>query len=231
MTSLAHFEAVAGSLKLPGEAVIDGKLRASASGKTFPNVTPRNGRVLNHIAQCDVADVDAAVKSARRAFEEGQWRKSHYRDKKRVLFKLADLMRRDAEQLAVLESLDVGKPINPGGIEQQVMGALAESISLVLMAGLHLRNGLPLEGSYSQYHFGRLRHFPKDVKVIIVPGNGQATGGLGEVGLSASSGAIANAWARATGQKPRRFPLYFPVDITPFPPGKLPNPIVNPVPV
>ncbi|AGK58254.1 aldehyde dehydrogenase [Hyphomicrobium denitrificans 1NES1] len=111
MTSLAHFEAVAGSLKLPGEAVIDGKLTASASGKTFANVTPRNGRVLNQVAQCDAADIDAAVKSARRAFEDGQWRKLHYRDKKRVLFRLAELMTREAEALAILESLDVGKPI------------------------------------------------------------------------------------------------------------------------
>lgn len=111
MTSLAHFEAIAGSLKLPGEAVIDGKQARSASGKTFANVTPRNGRVLNHVAQCDGSDIDAAVKSARRAFDDGRWRKLHYRDKKRILFKLADLMERDAENLAVLESLDVGKPI------------------------------------------------------------------------------------------------------------------------
>ena len=111
MTSLAHFEAVAGSLKLPGEAVIGGKTVRSASGKTFANVTPRNGRVLNHVAQCEAADVDAAVASARAAFETGPWRRLHYRDKKRVLFKFAELMQRDAESLAVLESLDVGKPI------------------------------------------------------------------------------------------------------------------------
>jgi 4-(gamma-glutamylamino)butanal dehydrogenase len=111
MTSLAHFEAVAGSLKLPGEAVIGGKTVASVSGKTFANVTPRNGRVLNHVAQCDAADVDAAVASACAAFETGPWRRLHYREKKRVLFKLAELMERDAESLAVLESLDVGKPI------------------------------------------------------------------------------------------------------------------------
>jgi gamma-glutamyl-gamma-aminobutyraldehyde dehydrogenase len=111
MTSLAHFEAVAGSLKLPGEAVIDGERVPSASGKTFVNITPRNGRVLNHVAQCDTADVDSAVRSARRAFEDGRWRKLHYRDKKRVLFKLAEIMEREAETLAVLESLDVGKPI------------------------------------------------------------------------------------------------------------------------
>jgi gamma-glutamyl-gamma-aminobutyraldehyde dehydrogenase len=111
MTSLAHFEAIAGSLKLPAEAIIGGKHVPSASGKTFANVTPRNGRVLNHVAQCDDVDVDAAVKSARQAFEDGRWRKLHYRDKKRILFKLAELMERDAENLAVLESLDVGKPI------------------------------------------------------------------------------------------------------------------------
>ncbi|MBS0235650.1 MAG: aldehyde dehydrogenase [Proteobacteria bacterium] len=112
MTSLAHFESLAGSIKIPGEAVIDGKFVGSASGKTFANITPRNGRILNHVAQCDAADVDAAVKSARRAFEEGSWRKLHYREKKRILFKLAELMERDIETLAVLESLDVGKPIS-----------------------------------------------------------------------------------------------------------------------
>ena len=127
-------------------------------------------------------------------------------------------------------AIDVGKPINPSGIEAQLQGALAESISLILMSGLHIERGLPLEGSYSQYHFGRNKHYPKDVRILILPANGEATGGLGEVGLSASSGAIANAWARATGQKPRKFPLYFPVDFTPFPPGKLPNPVVNPIP-
>jgi gamma-glutamyl-gamma-aminobutyraldehyde dehydrogenase len=112
MTSLAHFEAVAGSIRIPGEAVIDGKLVGSASGKTFANITPRNGRVLNHVAQCGPEDVDLAVKSARRTFEGGAWRKLHYREKKRILLKLAELMERDFETLAVLESLDVGKPIS-----------------------------------------------------------------------------------------------------------------------
>lgn len=111
MASLAHFETLASSLKLPGEAVIDGKTVQSVSGKTFANVTSRNGRVLNKVARCDAADIDSAVASARRAFEDGTWRRLHYRDKKRILFKLAELMERDAESLALLESLDVGKPI------------------------------------------------------------------------------------------------------------------------
>jgi gamma-glutamyl-gamma-aminobutyraldehyde dehydrogenase len=112
MTSLQHFEQVAGSIELPRHAIIDGEKRQSRSGKAFDNVTPRNGSVLNKIAACDDADVDDAVRAARAAFEDGRWRNLHYRDKKAILFKLADLMERDAETLAVLESLDVGKPIS-----------------------------------------------------------------------------------------------------------------------
>ena len=111
MTSLAHFEKVAGSIALPGKAVIDGELLAAVSGTTFDNVSPRDGRVLNQVAACDASDVDIAVASARAAFNDGRWRKQSYKDKKRVLFKLAELMERESENLAVLESLDVGKPI------------------------------------------------------------------------------------------------------------------------
>ena len=111
MTSLKHFETLAGTLQLPSQAVIDGRLTASVSGATFENISPRDGRILNKIALCDGADVDSAVASAQRAFEDGRWRNFHYRDKKRILFKLADLMERDQEALALLESLDSGKPI------------------------------------------------------------------------------------------------------------------------
>jgi gamma-glutamyl-gamma-aminobutyraldehyde dehydrogenase len=111
MTSLAHFERVAGVIEPPHQAVIDGRLQPSVTGRTFDNVTPRNGTVINRVAECDAADVDPTVTAARRAFEDGSWRGLHYRDKKRILFALADLMERDTETLAVLESLDVGKPI------------------------------------------------------------------------------------------------------------------------
>jgi 4-(gamma-glutamylamino)butanal dehydrogenase len=111
MTSLAHFEAVAGKIALPHLAVIDGRLVASQSRRTFDNVSPRNGRILNQITECDASDVDVAVATARAAFDDGRWRKLHYRHKKQILFQLAELIERDAEQLAVLESLDVGKPI------------------------------------------------------------------------------------------------------------------------
>ena len=126
-------------------------------------------------------------------------------------------------------AVDVGNPINPKGIEAQVEGGLAESISTVLRSGLHVQDGLALEGSYSQYHFGRMKNYPKDVQIIIMPPSADAIGGLGEVGLSASAGAIANAYARGTGIKPRNFPLVFPVDFAPFPPGAFPNPVVVPI--
>lgn len=109
--SLAHYETIAGALPLPGKAVIDGQKLSAVSGVTFDNVSPRDGRVLNQIAACGAADIDIAVASARAAFDDGRWRKLSYRDKKRILFNLADLMEREAESLAVLESLDVGKPI------------------------------------------------------------------------------------------------------------------------
>jgi isoquinoline 1-oxidoreductase beta subunit len=121
--------------------------------------------------------------------------------------------------------IDVGKPINPSGIEAQMLGGLADSIALVLNAGLTLQDGLPLESSYAQYRYTKMKDFPKDVQVILMPNVGNPTGGLGEVGLSASSGAIANAYARATGVRPRRFPLNAAPAFTPVAPGQLPAPV------
>jgi len=98
-------------LTLPGLAVIDGAQVEAASGAVFHNVSPRDGQVLNAVASCAQVDVDRAVASARAAFEDGRWRDQGPRDKKKTLFRLAELMERDAEELALLESLDVGKPI------------------------------------------------------------------------------------------------------------------------
>ena len=108
MTSLAHFEKVARAIETPHLAVIDGRLQPSVTGKIFDNVTPRNGTVINRVAECGAEDVNAAVRAGRRAFEDGRWRNQHYG----VLFALADLIERNTETLTGLESLDVGKPIN-----------------------------------------------------------------------------------------------------------------------
>ena len=111
---------------------------------------------------------------------------------------------------------DYGLPINPRGLEAQLLGGLTDAISTTLSAGLHIDRGLPLEGSYSQFHYARQVDSPTDVKLFIMPPSGEP-GGAGELGVPAAVGAIANAYARATGVAPRSFPINFPVDFDPFP--------------
>ena len=100
------------ALSLPSHAIIDGVEVSSESGRTFDNYSSRDGKLINRIAACDAADVDAAVRSARTAFEDGRWRGLAPKSKKKVLHRLADLMSAHAENLALLESLDTGKPIS-----------------------------------------------------------------------------------------------------------------------
>ncbi|WP_424190597.1 molybdopterin cofactor-binding domain-containing protein [Actinokineospora sp. G85] len=113
-------------------------------------------------------------------------------------------------------AVDVGRAVNPRGLESQMLGGLTDAISTTLRAGLHIDAGLPLEGSYSQFHYARQKDSPTDVRVFVMPATGEP-GGAGELGVPAAVGAIANAYARATGVKPRSFPLVFPVDFEPFP--------------
>jgi len=101
----------AATLRFPTQAVIGGELVDAKSGKTFENVGPRDGKIVSMVAQCEAADIDAAVQSARAAFEDGRWRLKPPREKKQIMFRLAELMQRDLEELALLETLDMGKPI------------------------------------------------------------------------------------------------------------------------
>ncbi len=166
MTSLAHFEALSTATALPGRAIIDGKATASLSGETFDNVTPRNGALLNTVASCSQKDIDAAVAAARRAFEDGRWRKLHYRDKKRILLKLADLMERDAETLALLESLDVGKPI-----ANSLGGDIPGSIRTLRYYAEALDKVTGEVGPEAPDRFSFAVHEPLGVIGIIVPWN------------------------------------------------------------
>jgi acyl-CoA reductase-like NAD-dependent aldehyde dehydrogenase len=98
----------------PAEArklFIDGAFVDSRSGKTFETINPATEEVLALVAEAESADVDLAVGAARRAFDEGPWPRIRARDRGRLLYKLADLIEREREDLAVLESLDNGKPI------------------------------------------------------------------------------------------------------------------------
>ena len=100
-----------GGLSYRNQAFIGGKFTASLTGKTFDCVNPATGQVLTQVAACEQADVDAAVKAARAAFEKGTWANMAPAQRKRIMLKLADLMMKNREELALLETLDMGKPI------------------------------------------------------------------------------------------------------------------------
>ena len=93
------------------ELFIDGRFVAAASGRTFADITGRDGSTIADVAEGDAEDVDRAVAAARRSFDDRRWADQSPANRKRVLLKLADLIRANRDELALLESLDVGKPI------------------------------------------------------------------------------------------------------------------------
>lgn len=106
-----EYEKVAQSLTYNTKALINGKLVDAASGKTFDTVNPANGKVITSIASCGTEEVEEAVKVARAAFDSGKWSRIAPEERKKMLFKFADLIEQNATELAVMESIDSGKPI------------------------------------------------------------------------------------------------------------------------
>ena len=99
-------------LKRPARnLLINGKWVPAKSGKTFEVENPANEQVLATVAEGDKADVDEAVKAARKAFDEGPWPRMSPHARTRVLLKFADLIQQHADELAELVSLEGGKPI------------------------------------------------------------------------------------------------------------------------
>ncbi len=99
------------ALSYRNQAFINGRYVPAASGKSFDKISPINGKVLTQVAECDKEDVERAVKAARAAFDKGVWAKAFPKKRKTVLVKLAELMMRHRDELALLETLDMGKPI------------------------------------------------------------------------------------------------------------------------
>src|SRR5881227_2369816 len=91
--------------------LINGKWVDAVSGKTFPTYDPSTGEVLAQVAEGDRADIDLAVKAARKAFDNGPWRKMTPSERGRLIWKLGDLLDEHLEEFAYLESLDNGKPL------------------------------------------------------------------------------------------------------------------------
>jgi len=96
----------------PGKLFINGRWVDSVSGKTFDTLNPATEDVITSVAEGDSADIDLAVTAAREAFENGPWKKTDARDRGRILLKIAGLIERNKDELALLDTLDNGKPIN-----------------------------------------------------------------------------------------------------------------------
>jgi isoquinoline 1-oxidoreductase beta subunit len=115
--------------------------------------------------------------------------------------------------------VDAALPINPLGLEAQMMGGVMDGIAQALTYSLHLLDGHYLEGSWDNAYFTREWNVPMDVNVIVMPPTGADPGGAGEFGVAASMAAVACAYTRATGKMPTSFPINHaePLGFTPYP--------------
>jgi aldehyde dehydrogenase (NAD+) len=145
---------------------IGGKWLDSVSGKTFATLNPATGETICQVAEGDKADIDLAVKAARKAFEDGPWPRMNASERGRLLNRLADLISQHTEELAELETLDNGKPLRD---------SLAADLPLTIKAyryyagwadKIHGKT-IPVEGPYFCY----TRHEPVGVVGQIIPWN------------------------------------------------------------
>jgi len=119
----------------------------------------------------------------------------------------------------VVYAVDVGLPINPLGLQAQMMGGIMDGIAQALTYSLHLKDGYFLEGSWDNAYYTRQWNTPFEVEVIVMPPTMSEPGGAGEFGVAASMAAVACAYARATGKLPTSFPInhHLPLGFTPLP--------------
>ncbi|MBV8931434.1 MAG: molybdopterin-dependent oxidoreductase, partial [Kutzneria sp.] len=103
--------------------------------------------------------------------------------------------------------VDAGLPINPRGLEAQMMGGMNDAVAMALTSSLHMKNGIPLEGSWDNYFYTRQWNTPPDLRVVVMPATTGQPSGAGELGVAPSFAAIACAYARATGTMPTTFPI------------------------
>lgn len=162
------FHERAGALKPETRMLIDGKLVDGQSGKRFETLNPANGEVLASVPLGDASDVDRAVASARKTFRSGVWSRMEPRARMDVMFRFADLIEDRALDLALLDSLDAGKPI------RDMLGAHGEVASAALTVRYFGEAIDKIEGSVtntaaSAFHY--ILRQPLGVVACIAPWN------------------------------------------------------------
>ncbi|MGN8273637.1 aldehyde dehydrogenase [Pseudomonas sp. SMN5] len=111
LLTAVEYAAIAKSMTFASNAFIDGSFKPAISGNTFTTLNPATGEVLAEVAACNADDVNFAVSKAKEAFDDGRWRSLPPGERKAVLLKFAKLLEINSHELAVLESLDSGKPV------------------------------------------------------------------------------------------------------------------------
>jgi len=111
MLTQAEYLAIAEQINFPTNAWIDGSYTPAINGGTLATINPATGQEIAQISACNAADVDVAVDKARQAFEAGSWSKLHPSQRKQVMIKFVKLIKRNQQELAVMEALESGKPI------------------------------------------------------------------------------------------------------------------------
>ena len=125
----------------------------------------------------------------------------------------------------VVIAVDPGLTINPTGLKAQMMGGAMDGIAQALTSSLHIKNGIPLEGSWDNYWYTRQWNAPPELRVEIMPNSTSSPGGAGELGCGVTQAAVACAYARATGKMPTEFPINHNEPL-----GFVPMPTVPPIP-
>jgi aldehyde dehydrogenase (NAD+) len=163
--------------------LIDGKWLEAASGKTFETVNPATGEVLASVAEGDAEDIDSAVAAARRAFE-GPWRRFRPFERQNLLLRLAELVDQHFDELAALDTIDMGAPISrTSGNRLRAVGMLRYYAGqATAIHGETIENSLP--GDYVSFTLKE----PVGVVGAIIPWNGPLTATIWKLGPALATG-------------------------------------------
>lgn len=165
---ISALPAYAESAAIPraNQLLINNRWVASESGETFATINPSTGVEICQVAAADAADVVKAVEAARKAFEQGPWRKMNASERGRLLYRLADLIEEHGDELARLESLDNGKPVS---VAKRVDVAKAIACYRYFAGWADKVQGktIPIDGDFFCY----TRHEPVGVVGQIIPWN------------------------------------------------------------
>lgn len=157
---------VAAFLNEDPKLFIGGKFINSQSGKTFPSINPANGEVLANVSEGDIIDIDKAVKAAKEAFEIGPWGSMSAAKRAKLMFRLSELIEKNAQVLAELDALDNGKPINEV-LGNDIPNAIGQFQYFAGWTTKNVGQTIPVSGEFLNY----TKHEPVGVVGQIIPWN------------------------------------------------------------